>query len=272
MTVTEQFEGLREHLHAVAHRMLGSAAEADDAVQETWLRLQRADLSGVDNLGGWLTTVVGRICLDQLRARKAHPADSLDSGVPADAGQSDPEEEALRVDAVGQALLVVLDRLAPAERLAFVLHDLFDVPFERVAEILDRSPAAARQLASRARRRVRAEEPAEEPADEHRARQHAAVSAFLAAARDGDFDALLKLLDPDVVVRAGALTVTGRDAVAEQAVAFARLSRYAAIQAIEGLAGIVVTVDGRVVTTLTFVVEGHRIRAMEVLPSRIGGP
>ncbi len=180
MTEAEQFEGYREHLHAVAYRMLGSTAEADDAVQETWLRLERADLSGVANLGGWLTTVVGRICLDQLRARKAHPADSLDFRVPAQAGQSDPEQEALPVDAVGQALIVVLDRLAPAERLAFVLHDLFDVPFDRVAEILDRSPAAARQLASRARRRVK--EPA--PDDDHRARQHAAVSAFLAAARD----------------------------------------------------------------------------------------
>jgi RNA polymerase sigma-70 factor, ECF subfamily len=238
-----------------------SPSEADDAVQETWLRLHRADLSGVGNLGGWLTTVVGRICLDQLRARKAHPADSLDFGVPDDAGQSDPEAEAVRVDAVGQALQVVLDRLAPAERLAFVLYDLFDVPFERVAETLDRSPAAARQLASRARRRVRGHV----PDGDHRAGQHAAVSAFLAAAREGDFDALLKLLAPDIVVRAGTVTVTGRDAVAEQAVAFARHAEYAEIRTIDGLAGIVVVVDGRVVTTLTFVVAGDQIRAIEVL-------
>jgi RNA polymerase sigma-70 factor (ECF subfamily) len=255
VTVTEQFEGYRDHLHAVAYRMLGSAADADDAVQEAWLRLQRADGSAIDNLGGWLTTVVGRLCLDQLRARKP-----LDSGVPPEGSQSDPEEEALHVDAVGQALLVILDRLAPAERLAFVLHDLFDVPFDRIAGILDRSPAAARQLASRARRRF--QEPA--PVDGHGARHHAAVSAFLAASRDGNFDALLELLDPDVVVRAGAVTVTGRDAVAEQALVFARRSQYAIIMPIHGMAGIAVAPRGRVVTALTFTVAGDRIRSIEV--------
>ena len=254
--LTEQFEGYRDHLHAVAYRMLDSAAEADDAVQDAWLRLQRADPSAIDNLGGWLTTVVGRLCLDQLRARKP-----FDSRVLPEASQSDPEEEALHVDAVGQALLVILDRLAPAERLAFVLHDLFDVPFGRVAEVLDRSPAAARQLASRARRRV--QEPA--PADGHGARHHAAVSAFLAASRDGDFDALLELLDPDVVVRAGTVTVTGRDAVAGQALMFARRSQYAIIMPIRGMAGIAVAPRGRVVNALTFLTAGGRIRSIEVI-------
>ena len=254
--LTEQFEGYRDHLRAVAYRMLGSPAEADDAVQEAWLRLQRADPSAIDNLGGWLTTVVGRLCLDQLRARKP-----FDSRVPPEATQSDPEEEALHVDAVGQALLVILDRLAPAERLAFVLHDLFDVPFGRVAEVLDRSPAAARQLASRARRRI--QEPV--PADGHGARHHAAVSAFLAASRDGDFTALLELLDPDVVVRAATVTVTGRDAVAGQALMFARRSQYAIIMPIHGMAGIAVAPRGLVVNALTFRTEGGRIRSIEVI-------
>jgi RNA polymerase sigma-70 factor (ECF subfamily) len=254
--LTEQFEGYRDHLHAVAYRMLGSPVEADDAVQEAWLRLQRADPSAIDNLGGWLTTVVGRLCLDQLRARKP-----LDSRVPPEATQPDPEEEALHVDAVGQALLVILDRLAPAERLAFVLHDLFDVPFDRIAGMLDRSPAAARQLASRARRRL--QKPV--PANGAGARQHAAVSAFLAAARDGDFEALLDLLDPDVVVRAGTVTVTGRDAVAEQAVLFARRSQYAIIMPIRGMPGIVIAPRGQVVTALVFTVSGARIRSMDVL-------
>jgi RNA polymerase sigma factor (sigma-70 family) len=254
--LTEQFEGYRDHLRAVAYRMLGSPAEADDAVQEAWLRLRRTDPSAIDNLGGWLTTVVGRLCLDHLRARKP-----FDPGVPPQAGRSDPEEEALHVDAVGQALLVVLDRLAPAERLAFVLHDLFDVPFDRIAGMLDRSPAAARQLASRARRRLQEPGPANGPG----AGQHAAVSAFLAASRDGDFEALLDLLDPDVVVRAGAVTVTGRDAVAGQAVVFARRSQYAMIMPIDGMAGIVVAPRGRVVTALTFTVVGERIRAIEVI-------
>ena len=258
--LAEQFEGYRDHLHAVAHRMLGSAAEADDAVQDVWLRLQRADPSAIDNLGGWLTTVVARLCLDQLRARKP-----FDSGVPPEAGRSDPEEEALHVDAVGQALLVILDRLAPAERLAFVLHDLFDVPFDRIAGILDRSPAATRQLASRARRRVQEPAPAGGHAANHAANHAAAVHAFLAAARDGDFDALLELLDPGVVVRAGTVTVTGRDAVAAQALVFARRSQYAIIMPIRGMAGIAVAPRGRVVTALTFTVAGTQIRSIEVL-------
>ena len=200
--LAERFEEHRTHLRAVAYRLLGSRNEADDAVQEAWLRLSRADTSGVANLGGWLTTVVARVCLDMLRARKSRREEPLGVYPPAQtvggARGTDPEHEALMADAVGFALLVVLDTLAPAERLAFVLHDLFAVPFEEIAPIVGRSPTAARQLASRARRRVRGGSAAPQ-AD--RTRQRTVVNAFLAASRSGDFDALLALLDPDVVLR-----------------------------------------------------------------------
>ncbi len=197
------FEGHRAHLRAVAYRMLGSMSEAEDAVQESWFRLSRADTSGVANLGGWLTTVVARVCLDLLRSRTARREEPL-GAYPADrvadhAGGTDPEHEALLADSVGTALLVVLETLAPAERLAFVLHDLFAVPFEEIAPIVGRSPTAARQLASRARRRVQGASPAR---DADQARQRVVVDAFLSASRGGDFAALLAVLDPNVVLRA----------------------------------------------------------------------
>jgi RNA polymerase sigma-70 factor (ECF subfamily) len=204
--LVEQFEANRSHLRAVAFRMLGSLSEADDAVQESWLRLSRADTSGVVNLGGWLTTVVARVCLDMLRSRESRREQSLDAQqlpVPIANRDSevDPEQEALMADAVGLALLVVLDTLNPAERLAFVLHDLFDVSFEEIAPIVGRSPTAARQLASRARRLVRGQQ-ATMDSDADLTGQQQVVNAFLAAARNGDFEALLALLDPEVEVRA----------------------------------------------------------------------
>ncbi|CAA9541033.1 MAG: Putative RNA polymerase sigma factor [uncultured Thermomicrobiales bacterium] len=201
--LAEQFETNRAHLRAVAYRMLGSTGEADDAVQEAWLRLSRSDTSGVENLRGWLTTVVARLCLDMLRARTARREESFGPHDPEPVANhpdgSDPEHQALLADAVGPALLVVLDTLTPAERLAFVLHDMFAVPFDEIAPIVGRSPAAARQLASRARRRVRG---ASSAPDADRTRQQEVVDAFLAAARHGDFGALLAVLDPDVVLRA----------------------------------------------------------------------
>jgi RNA polymerase sigma factor (sigma-70 family) len=201
--LAEQFEVNRPHLRAVAYRMLGSLSEADDAVQESWLRLRRADANGIENLGGWLTTVVSRVCLDLLRSRQSRREEPLDAQtsepvLPREDG-GDPEHEALLAESVGLALLVVLETLAPAERLAFVLHDLFAVSFDEIAPIVGRSPAAARQLASRARRRVQG---ATEVPDADRARQRAVVDAFLAASRGGDFAALLAVLDPDVVLRA----------------------------------------------------------------------
>ncbi|HEY2792865.1 MAG TPA: sigma-70 family RNA polymerase sigma factor, partial [Micromonosporaceae bacterium] len=200
--LADEFEAHRAHLRAVAYRMLGSATEAEDAVQEAWLRLSRADADSVDNLGGWLTTVVARICLDMLRSRKSRREEPLESS-PVRHSTADPEQEAVLSDSVGLALLIVLDTLAPAERLAFVLHDMFDVPFDEIAPIVDRSEAAARQLASRARRRVQGADPDAPPDQERDAeRRRAVVEAFLAAARGGDFEALLTVLDPDVVVRA----------------------------------------------------------------------
>src|SRR5712691_1167021 len=201
--LAEQFEAERPHLRAVAYRMLGSLSEADDAVQESWLHLSRSNTSGVENLGGWLTTVVARVCLDMLRSRNSRREEPLGAHVPdlivSREGGIDPEHEALLADSVGLALLVVLDTLNPAERLAFVLHDLFAVPFDEIAPIVGRSPTAARQLASRARRRVQG---ASTVPDTDRARQREVVDAFLAASRGGDFAALLALLDPDVVLRA----------------------------------------------------------------------
>lgn len=203
--LAQQFEGHRAHLRAVAYRMLGSLSEADDAVQEAWLRLCRSDAGAIANLGGWLTTVVARVCLDQLRSRESRREDPLDEQAPDTitlrAATLDPEQEALMADAVGLALLVVLETLNPAERLAFVLHDLFDVPFEEIAPIVGRSPTAARQLASRARHRVRGQGTALD-SDVDLTGQRQVVSAFLAAARGGDFEALLALLDPEVVLRA----------------------------------------------------------------------
>src|ERR687897_81443 len=222
--LAKQFEQYRNHLRAVAYRMLGSLSEADDAVQEAWLRLSRSCTSGVENLGGWLTTVVARICLDMLRSRSSKREEPLGVRVPepivSREGGIDPEHEALLADSVGLALLVVLETLTPAQRLAFVLHDMFGVPFEEIAPIVGRSPAASRQLASRARRRVRGEAPAPDP---DLSRQREVVDAFLAAAHEGDFDALLELLDPEVVLRVdrGAtqpgVLIQGAAAVAKEA-------------------------------------------------------
>lgn len=206
--LAERFEEQRRHLQAVAYRMLGSLSDAEDAVQETWLRVSRADNSAVQNLGGWMTTIVGRICLDHLRARASRREEMVGTDIPESAAErvadSDPESEALLAGSLGSALLVVLDTLAPAERLAFVLHDIFGVPFDEIARILGRNPAAARQLASRARRRVQG---ADTTRDADRVRQRTVVEAFLAAARGGDFAALLALLDPDVVLRADRVAV-----------------------------------------------------------------
>jgi len=275
-----RFEENRGRLRAMAYRMLGSLSEADDAVQETWLRVSRAGASGVENPGGWLTTVAARVCLNILRERRSRREEPLSERVVgrADrlaAGQPDPEHEALLADSVGLALLVVLDTLAPAERLAFVLHDLFAVPFEEIAPIVDRTPTAARQLASRARRRVHAAVPAPH-AD--LARQRQVVGAFLAASRDGNFDALLALLDPDVVARADAAApagaireVHGARAVAEQALMFSGRSRHARQALVDGAVGIVVAPHGRLVTVLTFVLRAGKVTEIDILaePARL---
>jgi RNA polymerase sigma-70 factor (ECF subfamily) len=278
--LTERFEENRTHLRAVAYRMLGSLSEADDAVQEAWLHLSRSGTGGVENLGGWLTTVVGRVCLDMLRSRKARREEPLGVHLPepivSRAEAIDPEQEALLADSVGLALLVVLETLAPAERLAFVLHDMFGVPFDEIAPIVGRSPAAARQLGSRARRRV--QETAAVP-DRDLSRQRQVVDAFLAASRNGDFDALVAVLDPDVVVRAdyGAAPagsprqVRGAAAVAEQALAFSRLARFAQPALVNGAAGLVAASGGRSYAVMGFTVSRGKIVEIDILtdPERL---
>jgi RNA polymerase sigma factor (sigma-70 family) len=278
--LAKRFEEDRTHLRAVAYRMLGSVSEADDAVQETWLRLSRSEAAEVENLRAWLTTVVARVCLDMLRSRRARREEPLGPYVPdpivSHEDGADPEHEALLADSVGLALLVVLETLPPAERLAFVLHDMFAVPFDEIAPIVDRSPAAARQLASRARRRVRGATPTP---DADRGRQREVVDAFLAAARGGDFDALLEVLDPDVVLRVdpGALRpgvsreVRGAPAVAEQVRTFARLARFAQPALVNGAAGFVVARRGRPLTVAGFTVAGGRIVEIDLLadPDRL---
>jgi RNA polymerase sigma-70 factor, ECF subfamily len=265
--LTQRFEEHRAHLRAVAYRMLGSLSEADDAVQETWLRLDRADTSDVENLGGWLTTVVSRVCLNRLRSRKSRPEEPLDVYVPDPIvrreDELDPEREAELVDSVGLALLVVLDTLAPVERLAFVLHDMFALPFDEIATIVGRSPAASRQLASRARRRVQG---AATP-DVDLARQREVVDAFFAAARGGDFDALVAVLDPDVVLRSDggvsrpsvSVVVQGAEAVAGRALTFSRLSPFVRSAVVNGVAGVVVAPGDRPVSIMAFTVRGGRI-------------
>jgi RNA polymerase sigma factor (sigma-70 family) len=251
--LAERFEASRSQLRAVAYRMLGSLSEADDAVQEAWLRLSRTDANGIENLSAWLTTVVGRVCLDMLRSRRARGEEPLVGRLPdllVDRVDGiDPEHEVLLADSVGLALLVVLETLSPPERLAFVLHDIFAVPFDEIAPIVDRSPDAARQLASRARRRVRAEKTVP---DADLETQWEVFDAFIAAARDGDFDRLVAVLDPDVVVRAdfgpagGSQEVRGAEAVARQALGYAR-GRVADIRPalINGVAGVVAFLDGQ---------------------------
>src|SRR3954467_322304 len=270
----DAFEAHRPHLHAVATRILGSRAEADDALQEAWLRVNRADMSDVDNLGGWLTTVVSRVSLTMLDARRRRREEALEAGrlpdpviMPAsDAVGPDPEGEALVADAVGAALVVVLETLQPAERLAFVLHDMFAVPFEDIAPIVDRSPAAARQLASRARRRVQGADRDAPTADRE------VVDAFLAAARNGDFARLLEVLDPDVVLRGddggGALEIIeGAREIATRAQFFSR-ARVAHPAIIDGSAGFVATEAGTPVAVLAFKVSDGRIKAIEALAGR----
>jgi RNA polymerase sigma factor (sigma-70 family) len=276
--LAERFEENRTHLRAVAYRMLGSLSEAEDAVQETWLRLSRSDTSGVENLGGWLTTVVARVCLDMLRSRKSRREESLGARVPEPiagrADGADPEQEALLSDSVGLALLVVLETLTPAERLAFVLHDMFAVPFDEIAPIVGRSPDAARQLASRARRRVRGADTSNEP--DH-TRQREVVDAFLAAARDGDFDALVAVLDPDVVLRSDRAAlpagvpreVHGAPAVARRAlVGRARAARPALV---DGAVGVVVAPRGRLLMVLDFKIRDGKIVEIDAVadPERL---
>src|SRR6266508_509322 len=279
--LAERFEENRPHMRAVAYRMLGSLAEAEDAVQEAWLRLSRSEASGIENLGGWLTTVVARVCLTMLRSRRSRREEPLDAHVPdpivSTEERLDPEQEALLADSVGLALLVVLETLAPAERLAFALPAMFDVPFDEIAPIVERSPAAARQLASRARRRVKGAAPVP---DADLARQREAVGAFLAAAREGDFGALLEVLDPDVVLRAdvGAVpagasrVIRGAPAVAEQALAYARrLGPVARPALVNGAAGIVAAPGGQPISVLGFTVTGGRIVEIDILadPERL---
>jgi RNA polymerase sigma factor (sigma-70 family) len=274
--LAERFETHRPRLRAVAYRMLGSASEADDAVQEAWLRLGRADAGEIDNLGGWLTTVVARVCLNLLQSRKSRREEPLEAHLPEEAATEDgpdPEQQALLADSVGLALLVVLDTLAPAERLAFVLHDMFDVPFEEIAPIVGRSPAAARQLASRARRRVRGVEAAP---DADLARQRAVVDAFLAAARGGDFQALLAVLDPDVVLRSDQAAVqvgASRELHGAPAVAgtFAGRARAARPALIDGAAGLVWAPGGVPRVAFGFTIADGRIVAIDVVadPERL---
>jgi RNA polymerase sigma factor (sigma-70 family) len=262
-----QFEANRPHLRKVAYRMLGSVGEVDDAVQETWLRLSRSDAAGVENLRGWLTTVIARVCLDMLRARKSRREEPMGSHVPEPAAADDARErEADMADSVGTALLVVLETLTPAERLAFVLHDMFAVPFEEIAPIVDRSPAAARQLASRARRRVQGA-PAPDADVSHKRR---IVDAFLKASRDGDFEGLLAVLDPDVVVRADAAAqrlgslaeVRGAQAVAESFKGRAQAARTALV---DGDVGVAVVLGGALRVVLRVTIAGDRIAAIEAV-------
>jgi RNA polymerase sigma factor (sigma-70 family) len=274
-SLAERFEEHRGRLTAVAYRMLGSWTEAEDAVQDAWLRLNRADAGAVENLGAWLTTVVSRVCLNALQARRAHPEVPLvpELPEPAEGAAADPEREALLADSIGMALLIVLDMLTPAERVAFVLHDLFALPFDEIAPIVGRSSAATRQLASRARRRVQG---ADADPEVDRRRQQAVVAAFLAATRKGDFGALLSLLDPDVVLRADG-TAVGLGAPAESrgaaAVAgFVRRATGARLTLIDGVPGAVWMPGGRPRVALRFTIAGGKVIAIEAVadPERLG--
>ncbi|MEL5953756.1 sigma-70 family RNA polymerase sigma factor [Streptomyces sp. CLV115] len=285
--LAERFEENRSRLKAVAYRMLGSTSEAEDAVQEAWIRLGRSDDRAIENLGGWLTTVVGRVCLDMLRSRRSRREEPLGAGAPEETApgpefggrpEADPEQQALMADSVGLAMLVVLETLDPAERLAFVLHDMFAVPFDEIAGVVDRTPAAARQLASRARRRVQGADPVPDP---DLARKREVVNAFLAAARDGEFEALLTVLDPDVVVRsdigadgAGAPgLVRGAAAVARQAMMFAPFARSSRGALVDGEPAVIATGEGHRFSVMIFTVARDRIVEMSVIrdPSHLPG-
>ncbi|MGY4099844.1 sigma-70 family RNA polymerase sigma factor [Nocardia sp. R16R-3T] len=276
--LAQHFEDHRAHLSAVAYRMLGSASDADDAVQQAWLRLDRADTAGVRNLRNWLTAVVAHICLDMLRARKARredPVGALPADLPAVAADTmDPEQEAVMADSVGLALLVVLDTLTPAERLTFVLHDLFDLPYAELASILGRTPAAAAQLAARARRRVRGASTTSRSADESMV-----VEAFLRAARAGDFDALIAVLDPDVELHADAVAapsgrpirMRGARPVTSSALMFSTRARYTCPALIDGHMGLVVAPNGNLECLLAFTITDQRITTIDIIadPNRL---
>ncbi|ARF79236.1 RNA polymerase sigma factor SigJ [Kitasatospora aureofaciens] len=278
-----QFEAERPQLRSLAYRMLGSVAEAEDAVQEAWLKLSRSDVGEVRNLGAWLTTVVGRVCLDQLRSRASRREDPLPEQEeqvrlpdPVVTGPAvlDPVHEILVADSVGIALMVVLETLSPAERVAFVLHDMFDVPFDGIAEVLGRTPASTRQLASRARRRVQGATPAADSDDD---RKRAVVEAFLSASRGGDFDALLAVLDPEVLARSDGGTLVpsvlrrGAADVAGQAITFARFAAEARLVLVNGSPGVVSFADGRVLSVMSFTIHEDRITGLDILtdPTRL---
>jgi len=272
--LAERFETNRGHLRAVAYRMLGSVSEADDAVQEAWLRLNRSDTSDVENLSGWLTTVVAHVCLDMLRSRKSKREDPLDAQFPEPVAKmedvTNPEQEALMADSVGLALLVVLDTLTPPERLAFVLHDMFAVSFDEISAIVGRSPTATRQLASRARRRVRGVATIPEA---NLRRQRKVIEAFLAALRAGDFDGLIAVLDPDVVVRADEVAgapgapkeIRGARNWAKGAIRFAQGARFAQPALINGSVGLVLAPQGRLFRALTFTITDAKIAEINVI-------
>ncbi len=281
--LAELFEPHRSHVRAVAYRMLGSVDEAEDAVQEAWIRLSRTDIGGIENVRGWLTTVVGRVCLDMLRARASRREHSLDVHVPdpiiasaVTRPDQGPEAEAVLADSVGLALLVVLERLEPADRLAFVLHDVFAMSFEEIAPLVDRSVVAARQLASRARRRIQGQVPT---SDADRREQRRVVEAFLAAARDGDFEALVAVLDPEIVLRADAGTVPGMSrvvrgaqAVAAQAATFSRLGLSTEVVLVNGSVGLLSRrSDGRLFSVLGFTVARGQVVEIDILadPDRL---
>jgi RNA polymerase sigma factor (sigma-70 family) len=269
--LAKRFEAHRARLRAVAYQTLGSASEADDAVQETWLRLSRSDAGNIENLGGWLTTAVARVCLNMLQSRRDEPLGMhLPESAVSDADGIDPEREALLADSIGPALLVILHTLAPAERLAFVLHDMFAVPFDDIAPIVGRSPAAARQLASRARRRVQGVAPV---LDTDLTRQRAIADAFLTAARNGDFNALLEALDPDVVVRSNGteISVRGAAAVAGRAVTGLGSAQVTLPALINGAVGVVIAAEGRPISLIAFMITGPKIVAIDLIddPGRI---
>jgi RNA polymerase sigma-70 factor (ECF subfamily) len=273
LELANRFDRERQRLRSVAYRILGSVSEADDAVQEAWLRLQRADAEKIENLDGWLTTVVARICLNVLRDRSSHAVEPLDAFVPEPIISTDPsdnpEHEALLADAVGIALQVVLDALKPAERLAFVLHDMFAVPFDEIAALIERSPEATRQLASRARRRVRGAAPQPDP---DLARQRVVVDAYFAAAREGDLEALVAVLDPDVVVRAhgrtGVRELRGSEKVARAAMIGRKLAPVVRPALINGTAGGVAFDGDTPVAILAFTVIGDRVVTVDVFNDR----
>ncbi|MEU6894044.1 RNA polymerase sigma factor SigJ [Streptomyces sp. NPDC046557] len=275
--LAERFEEHRGHLKAVAYRMLGSLSEAEDAVQEAWLRLGRSDVGAVENLGGWLTTVVSRLCLDALRSRATRREDPLETFIPdpivSRETVTDPEQQAMLADAVGLALLVVLESLSPAERLSFVLHDMFAVPFDEIAPLLEKTPAAVRQLASRARRRVQGQAPAPDP---DLVEQRRVVDAFFAAAREGDFDALVSVLHPDIVLRSDGsagrarqtVVLNGARTVASQALMFSGLSPFVRPALVNGAAGVVVSAKGRPLSVMAFTVTDGLIVSI----TAIGNP